>query len=71
MKQVIKAVGATRVPASVKAGKFFFWQTAVKMFNAIPLEMAKCETVEDAKVYASVLSVILFFFVYLILEANI
>ena len=58
MKRLLEAVGAP-VPMSVKAGKFLSWATVARLFNAIPLGVCECETIEDAKGYAKALALLL------------
>ncbi len=35
--------------------KFFSWQTIANLYNALPCEVCKCETIEDAKGYTKTL----------------
>nr|DAV39470.1 MAG TPA: hypothetical protein [Caudoviricetes sp.] len=35
--------------------KFFSWQTIANLYNALPCEVCKCETIEDAKGYTKAL----------------
>lgn len=42
--------------------KFFTWATAARIYNAMPLGVCECETIENAKGYTKVLVLIVITF---------
>lgn len=43
--------------------KFFSWQSVANLLNALPCEVCKCETTDDAKGYIKVLVILFIAFI--------